>query len=155
MTDSISEGLACEKDSVSCNSLCCAHRVRDRARKVRPMDRDHCHGDAVVESRRPSATLSWGIAKARSHCLHFPEIVCNVRRCLSTRSSSAAQLRAGFWDLLTLPLFGADVGQAKTNFFRTTGINTATWLTAIQFLRSGHTIRIFHFCTPQNPQNLS
>jgi len=74
VTDSISEGLACEKDSVSCNSLCCAHRVRDRARKVRPMDRDRCDGDAVVESRGPSPTLSWGIAKARSQCFHLREI---------------------------------------------------------------------------------
>jgi len=39
-----------ETDSVSCNHLCRAHRVRDRARQVRPVDCDHCHSAPIVES---------------------------------------------------------------------------------------------------------
>jgi len=39
-----------ETDAVSFNLIRRAHRVRDRARKGRPMDCDYCHSAPIVES---------------------------------------------------------------------------------------------------------
>ena len=55
-----------ETDSASLNLLCRAHRVRDRARKVRPVDcGGSCDRDPTVECRGTNATLSYGLAEAR------------------------------------------------------------------------------------------
>jgi len=51
-------GLRYDTDSVPLNPLRRAHRVRDRARKVRLVDRDGCGSDPIVESRGTSATRS-------------------------------------------------------------------------------------------------
>ena len=39
-----------DTDSVPLNPFCCAHRVRDRARKVRLVDRNCCDSAPIVES---------------------------------------------------------------------------------------------------------
>jgi hypothetical protein len=75
--DLLNLDLHYETDSVSFNPLRRAHRVHDRARKVRPVDHDCCDSDLVVESRGTSATIPCGLAEARPQCVRFQEIVCN------------------------------------------------------------------------------
>ena len=57
-TDLLNLDLHYETNNVSFGPLRRAHRVRDRAYKVRPVDRDCGDSDAIVESRGPSATRS-------------------------------------------------------------------------------------------------
>ena len=74
-----------ETHSVPFNLLRRAHRVRDRARKVRPVDcGGSCDRDPTVECRGTSASLSSGLAEARQQYVRFKGIVCNVDECLST-----------------------------------------------------------------------
>ena len=53
-----------DTDSIPLSPLRRAHRVRDRARKVRLVDRDCCDSTPIVESGGTSATLSCGLAEA-------------------------------------------------------------------------------------------
>lgn len=71
-TDLLNLDLHYDTDSGSFNPLRRAHRVRDRARKVRVVDRDgSCDRDNTVESRATSAKLSSGLAEARPQSLRF------------------------------------------------------------------------------------
>ena len=54
-----------ETNNVSFNSVRRAHGVRDRAGKVRLVDRDCGDRDAIVESRGASATRSYTLAEQR------------------------------------------------------------------------------------------
>ena len=54
-----------ETNNVSFNSVRRAHRVRDRAGKIRLVDRDCGDRDAIVESRGASATRSYTLAEQR------------------------------------------------------------------------------------------
>jgi hypothetical protein len=66
-----------ETDSFSFNPLRRAHRVRDRARKVRPMDCDYCHSTPIVESGGTGA----------SH--HTREVTCGRQQ---TRKRQVAEI---------------------------------------------------------------
>ena len=55
-TDLLNLDLHDETNNVSFNPLRRTHRVRDRAYKVRLVDRDCGDSDAIVESRGTSAT---------------------------------------------------------------------------------------------------
>jgi hypothetical protein len=55
-TDLLNLDLHDETNNVSFNPLRSAHRVRDRACKVRLVDRDCCDHNAIVESRATSVT---------------------------------------------------------------------------------------------------
>src|ERR1700756_382771 len=68
-----------EANSFSFNPLRCAHRVRDRARQVRPVDcGGGCDRDTTVECRGTSASLSYGFAEARRKWVRFQGIVAYV-----------------------------------------------------------------------------
>jgi hypothetical protein len=58
------DGSNYDTDSVPLNPLRRAHRVRNRARKVRLVDHDCCDSAPIVESGGTSATLSCGLAEA-------------------------------------------------------------------------------------------
>jgi hypothetical protein len=64
-TDLLNLDLHDETNNVSFNLVRRAHRVRDRAGKVRLVDRDCGDSDAIVESRGASATRSVTLAEQR------------------------------------------------------------------------------------------
>jgi len=76
MTDLLNLDLHHETDSVSFHPLRRAYRVRNRACKVRPVDRGRtCCRSSTVESRGTSASLSHRLAEARQPCVRFQVMV--------------------------------------------------------------------------------